>query len=95
MTGVAGCLLQQMSQDPPQVHIGLIVELGAGLIEACGISHHSIDIALDLPVTLDRRLETRRMCGVAYLNALSSEALKYPCRFCVCNMVDEPQERRA
>jgi hypothetical protein len=35
------------------------------------------------------------MRGVAYLNMSSSETAEDPCCFRVCNVVDEPQERRA
>jgi len=95
VTGVAGCLLQEVSQDPPQVDLWLIVEHGAVLVEACGISDYSTDIALDLLVALDCPGEARRMCGVAHRNVPPSETAEDPCRFCVCNVVDEPQERRA
>jgi hypothetical protein len=92
---VAGCLLQEVSQDPSQVLDWLIVELGALLVEACGSGYHPIDVAPNLAVANDRRAKRWSVRRVTNFHFSPTKAAKDPRRFCISYMIDEPQERRA
>ena len=93
MPGVPGSLFEEMADDPAKIDDRLTVGRAAEFVER-RLRDQSIGFGADGAVAtyrgIERRLVFSQVCSVQ-----SGEASKHPRGFGVCDVVDQPQKRRA